>query len=398
MAMAVADWRDYVPRDLHPLARNLGERPPWLDQVDAREMLEELGVGKIYEATMDELLFSCPFDGHSHGDERPSAYMNNGAKQASKNTVWTCFGCNRSGNAISFLAEFNQISRQRASRELRERFAPGWHKPRGGSMRTEYELRKQHVKELEADRYPEIPVLDWEVYERFEVDWESYETVESGDVQYMYRRGFTTADLVFWRIGFDYASQRITIPVCDPEGGLVGIKGRAYDKQAKAKYRILGDTERTVRSNGTVYGFTPYQKSQIVFGLDKWGEQITYVWDEGEINVMSWWKMDVPAFATGSANMSDAQVRIIREYADEVIMFLDPDKAGETGIWGYADRDGEWHPGAVEKLAPYVRVKVAAHHDQDANDLLVAGRAKHARRLLSEAQPHWKLTAPDVAL
>jgi len=28
----------------------------------------------------------------------------------------------------------------------------------------------------------------------------------------------------------------------------------------------------------------------------------------------------------------------------------------------------------------------------------VAGRAKHARRLLSEAQPHWKLTAPDVAL
>jgi DNA primase len=59
--------------------------------------------------------------------------MNTGAKQASKNTVWKCHGCGRSGNAISFVAEFQGISRQRATRELRERFAPGWHKPRGGS-------------------------------------------------------------------------------------------------------------------------------------------------------------------------------------------------------------------------------------------------------------------------
>ena len=387
-----------MPRDLHPLAKGLGERPPWLDQVDAREMLEELGVGRIYEAAMDELLFSCPFEGHSHGDERPSAYMNNGAKVASKNTVWKCHGCGRGGNAIGFVAEFQGISRQRATRELRERFAPGWHKPRGGSMRAEFELRKKTVKELDDDKYPEIVLLPWDTYKRFEVDWPSFEDVDKPDAQYMYGRGFTTSDLEEWRIGYDHASDRITIPVCTPDGELVGVKGRAWSKQVRMKYRILGDTERTIRRDGIEYYFAPYLKSQVVFGIDKWGEQRSYVWDEGEINVMSWWKMKVPAFATGSAHMSDAQARIIREYADEVVIFLDPDTAGETGIWGYEDKDGDYHPGAVEKLSPYVRVRIAAPHDQDANDLLVAGRANQARKLIREALPAWRLTAPDVAL
>jgi hypothetical protein len=361
-------------------------------------MLEELGVGKIYDANMDELLFSCPFEGHSHGDERPSAYMNNGAKSPHKNTAWTCFGCNRSGNAISFLAEYQGISRSRATRELRERFAPGWHKPRGGSMRAEFELRKQRVKELEEDRYPEIPILPWDVYQRFEVDWPSFEDADGADVRYMYGRGFDSSDLMAWRIGFDHVSDRITIPVTTPEGQLVGVKGRAWSKSAKMKYIILGDTEKTIRRRGIEYYFAPYLKSEIVFGLDKWGEQGTYVWDEGEINVMSWWKMNVPAFATGSAHMSDAQVRIIREFADEVVIFVDADTAGEHGIWGYIDKDDEYHPGAVEKLAPFMRVRIAAPHDQDANDLLVAGRVNHARKLIRDAKPHWRLTAPVASL
>lgn len=361
-------------------------------------MLEELGVGRIYESSMDELLFSCPFDGHSHGDERPSAYMNTGAKVAAKNTVWKCHGCGRAGNAISFVAEFSGISRQRATRELRERFAPGWHKPRGGSMRAEFELRKTRAKELEEERYPEIPILAWEEYERFEVDWPSFEDEEGADAQYMYGRGFSTSDLEFWRIGFDPDSDRITIPVCTPEGALVGVKGRAWSKSVKMKYIILGDTEKTKRRHGVVYGFEPYLKSQVVFGIDKWGEQRTYVWDEGEINVMSWWKMKVPAFATGSAHMSDAQVRIIREHADEVVIFVDPDTAGDTGIWGYEDKDGEYHPGAVEKLSPFVRVRIAAPHEQDANDLLVARRVIHARKLIHDAKLAWRLQAPEAAL
>ena len=385
-------------RDLSRTVRKLGERPPWLDQVPAQEMLEELGIDNISSAALDEILFSCPFDGHDHGDARPSAYMNNGAKQTHMNTVWVCHGCGRNGNAIGFIAEFSGITRQRAARELRERFAPGWHKPRGGSMRAELDLRREQRIAMEADRYPEIPVLGWDAYKPYEVDWESYEDVEAPEVQYMFERGFTSSDLSEWRVGFDIDSDRITIPVCTPDGELIGMKGRAWNPRTTMKYRVLGDTEKTIRRDGIVYGFDPYLKSQVVFGLHMWGEQESYVWDEGEINVMSWWKFGVPAFSTGSASMSDAQARIIRDYCDEVVVFVDDNKAGEHGTWGYTDKDGDYHPGAVARLAPYVRVRVADRHDQDANDLLKAGRLWQARRLIYSAKPAWRLQAPVESL
>lgn len=385
-------------RDLSRAVKKLGERPPWLDQIPTREMLEELGIDNITDASMDELLFSCPFDGHSHGDERPSAYMNNGAKQLHMNTVWVCHGCGRSGNAIGFVSEFSGISRQRAKAELRERYAPGWRKPRGGSMRAELEIRRAQRFAVEADEHPEIPVLGWDAYKPFEVDWESYEDVQQPDAQYMFERGFTSSDLAAWRIGFDPDSDRVAIPVCTPGGELLGIKGRAWDPRVTMKYRVLGDTVKTIRRDGIVYEFEPYLKSQVVFGLHMWGPQRTYVWDEGEINVMSWWKFGVPALSTGSASMSDAQARIIREFADEVIVFVDDNEAGYNGTWGYTDKDGEYHPGAVEKLSPYVRVRVAETHDDDANDMLQAGQWWRAWSLLHSAKPAWRLQAPVAAL
>lgn len=386
-------------RDLGRITKSLGERPPWLDQVPAREFLEELGIENVSEASLDEILFSCPFDGHSHGDERPSAYMNNGVKQMHKNTVWVCHGCGRNGNAIGFLSEFSGITRQRAKRELRERFAPGWHKPRGGSMRAELEIRRAQRVAAEADEHPEMPIIGWDAYKLFEVDWPSYENMqEYPAVAYMYERGFTTSDLMKWRIGYDFASDRIAIPVCDPDGELVGIKGRAWDSRVTMKYRVLGDTEKTIRRNGEVYGFEPYLKSQVVFGLHMWGPQPTYVWDEGEINVMSWWRFGVPALSTGSASMSDAQARLIREYADEIVVFVDNNKAGYNGTWGYVDKNDEYHPGAVAKLSPYVRVRVAEPHDDDANDMLKADQWWRARSLIHSAKPAWMLQSPVGAL
>jgi hypothetical protein len=96
--------------------------------------------------------------------------------------------------------------------------------------------------------------------------------------------------------------------------------------------------------------------------------------------------------------MSDAQVRIIREFAYEVVIFVDPDTAGDHGIWGYTDKDDEYHPGAVEKLQPFVRVRIADSHDEDANDLLVAGRVNHARKLIRDAKLVRRLTAPVSSL
>src|SRR3954466_16372698 len=120
-------------RSLSPRVERLEEaverNPEWLRHVDITEFLEALDIANIFQAKSDEIAFSCPFPGHSHGDERPSAYMNTGEKDWRKATKWTCFGCKRSGNAITFLAEHEHINRMLASARIKERFAPGFTAP-----------------------------------------------------------------------------------------------------------------------------------------------------------------------------------------------------------------------------------------------------------------------------
>jgi hypothetical protein len=139
------------------------------------------------------------------------------------------------------------------------------------------------------------------------------------------------------------------------------------------------------------YGFQHYEKSLVVFGIHKWGEQQSYVFCEGEIDVMSFWKMGIPALCTGSAHMSEAQAKIIRQYADEVVLFLDNDNAGSNGVWGYESKDGEHHPGIVELLEPFMRVKVVGEHKFDANDYLRKGKVGRVRKLIDQADPSYVL-------
>lgn len=380
-----------MSRDLSPRVARLEEaaekNPEWLRNVDVTEFLEALDIANIFDSKADEVGFSCPFPGHSHGDERPSAFMNTGAKDQRKTTLWTCFGCKRKGNAITFLAEHEHIPRIVASTQLKERFAPGFIAPRVG-LKRELEERLQA---RQADKHTVIPTLKWEMYHsRFGVEWGHYADWygDEPDVGYMLGRGFTPAMLEEWAVGYDDISKRITIPVVNEFGDLVGIKGRAWWPEAKPKYMILGDTPRVIRRHGReVYGFEPYEKSLVVFGIDKWGECPVYVFCEGEIDVMSFWRIDIPAFCIGGSWLSEAQAKLIRQYADEVVIFFDNDSAGSRGIAGYTDDDGQHHPGAVELLEKFIRVKIAPKHAVDANVLMRNGKHQRMRQLVAAARP-----------
>lgn len=389
-----------MPASLSPIVAGMdrkragghkAQKVEFLRFINVIDFLEHLEIANISQATADEVQFSCPFPGHLHGDESPSAYMNDGTKNSRLTTAWKCHGCGRQGNAISFLADHEHISRTRAQRWLKEHYAPGFASPKGG-ISTEFDERQKRRAD-EAEKPPEgmprgVAKLDWEMYhKRFGVEWGhmAEEYGDEPDVGYMLRRGFTPAMLEEWAIGYDYDSGRLTIPVCDPQGNLVGIKGRAWREGHKPKYLILGDTSKSIAKRGEVYGFKPYDKSMIVFGIDRWGEQESYVYDEGEINAMSFWRLGMPAIAGGSS-LSDVQARIIREYANEVVLFLDNDAAGSHGIWGWDDDEGDHHPGAVEKLEPFIRVRIVKRHPLDANALMQRGRFDRIRELVGTAK------------
>jgi len=365
--------------------RRKRNRVTWLKDVNVVDLLENFDVANISQATVDEVLFSCPFSGHTHGDERPSAYMNDGSRNPEQTTLWKCHGCGRSGNAIGFVSEHENVSRQQAQLWLRNQYAPGYRAPRFGSIAKEFEERRKLAQQPPEETTVQPIAAD--AWKRFDVDWGHYaETLgDQPDVSYMLDRGFTPAMLEEWGIGYDIDSRRITIPVMDPDRNLVGFKGRAWEPDVRPKYLILGD-KRRLRG----YGFKPYDKSKVVFGLDMWGEVDRYVMVEGEIDVMSLWVMNIPAICTGGSSMSMIQSRLIRQYCDEVVLFFDDDTAGRNFLYGIDRQDGEHHPGAVEMLEPFIRTRVVGRHRYDPNDYLCRGERERVRHLIGDAKPPWR--------
>lgn len=372
----------------HTGRRKKRKRLAWLKHVDVVDFLEEFDIANISQATSDEVQFSCPFPGHTHGDATPSAFMNDGSKDDDLTTLWKCWGCGRTGNAVGFYAEYHGVTRQQARRDIKEHYAPGYKAPKYGSIAREFESRYQQSKERHAE--PVIKTIDAEFLRKFDVDW-SYYAEEHGDqpdVRYILDRGFTPGDLDDWGIGYDAISQRFTIPVCNPEGELVGFKGRAWRKSARPKYLVIGDKGKRQR-----YGFPTYDKSLVVFGLDRCADSRSQklVLVEGELDVISLWIMGVPAICVGGSSMSVEQAKLIREYCDEVVLFFDNDVAGKNALKGITKEDGEHKPGIIELLEPFLIVRVVGKHRYDANDYLRRSEQERCRDLIDGAKRSYLL-------
>lgn len=338
-----------------------------LTLVDVEDFLEGLRVRNIERADLEYWRFSCPFPGHSNGDENPSAQMRD------DNTAFYCFGCKRHGNAITFLSEYEGVNFLIARRWIREQWGGGFKEPVGGAA-SEWEKARKEA-ETRYENPPQV-ILDESVLDRFWVDWvDAYctwdQTKEGGPIGYMFNRGFEPETLMEWEIGYDDLSERFTIPVRDEDGQLVGFKARAW-KDHPAKYISLGDKP----GKPSRYGFPTYEKSLVVFGLPQAHYTGRLILVEGELNRISMhqkgWK-DCGAIAGSS--LSQTQARIIREHCDEAIIFFDSlrddgsiDEAGFEATWGRTEK-GRHKPGAVDILEPHMPVKVVPEHYGDPADM-----------------------------
>jgi DNA primase len=350
-----------------------------LSGVDVFDFLERCGISNPRPASGgSEANFSCPFPGHSHGDENPSAYMN------TETTAWFCWGCKRKGNAISFFAEINDVARTAAERFLRETYGIEFNEPQGGSMAAETEARF-------AERVPPIPPLrpseSWLSTLHFE--WGSEPLGEPQ--HYLIERGFALDTLEHWGVGYDYMSDRLTFPVRDIDGALLGIKSRAWRADQEPKYLILGD-RRQAR-----YGFEPYDPSEVVYGLERARDVDEVVICEGELNAWALHQLDVPRpVATGMSYFTHRHAEMIVREARQAIIFYDTDDAGQKGTWGYLNAGGQRTPGIVEQLEPHMPVRVVADHDKDPAQMLQDGEGDRVQALIRSAQSTLAMSTPSV--
>jgi DNA primase len=305
-----------------------------LEQIDVSDFLNELGIRNVQPESGGEVMYSCPFPGHSHLDSTPSASMSTVERAAPDGgtyppTTFHCFGCEARGTAITFLSEYERISPILAKRFIRERFA-GEVGTSIGNVRDSIERilsrSNNDVSDSEVRGNLPLKVLSEEEVEKRLVDWKDVDFVcKSGtDIlipqpfSYMLERGFEWWTLEQFQIGWDRLSDMITIPLRDENGGLLGFKGRAWQEGVKPRYKMLG---------GEGYGFETVSLSKMLFALHiakEYEGMLPMIVREGELNAMKLHELGLTnSVGISGKHLSKFQVDMIKKYASCVIVYFD---------------------------------------------------------------------------
>ena len=304
----------------HEYIEELNRRTDIVDLVGSYVQLKRKG--RLYGGL-------CPF----HSEKTPSFYVYPDTQS------FYCFGCGAGGDAITFAKKINSIDYTEAVKMLAAR--AGMPEPqeddKTGRMRSRilsmnkeaarffHACLNSTVEEArQARAYWRRRGLDDKTIVRFGLGY----APDDGQALYQFLRdkGYNQQELdasglfkrsasgriycLFWR--------RVMTPIFDLRGNIIAFGGRVLD-DSKPKY---------VNSPETLV----YHKSDTVFALQiaKRSASRRFVLCEGYMDVISMHQagIDTAVCACGTALTPD-QVRLISEYADEVILSYDSDEAGQ---------------------------------------------------------------------
>ena len=275
----------------------------------------------------------CPF----HQEKTPSFYVN------PELSVFHCFGCSASGDAITFVREMEHLDfvdaverlaaragiqlryddkRTNQDRSRKTRLAEAV----GAAIDEYHRLLLESPDAGLARRYLRSRGFDGDAVRRFKLGWAPDEWDHLSRVLQQAR--FKREDLVEAGLAFvnrvnklqDQFRARLLFPIYDARGEPAGFGGRALD----------GD--------GPKYKNSPenplYHKSRLLYGLN-WakadvvarGEVIVC---EGYTDVMAFALAGAPnAVATCGTALTDEHVRALKNLARRVVLAYDADAAGQ---------------------------------------------------------------------
>ena len=261
---------------------------------------DKIRFGQFTEDTKN-IPIHCPF--HKQGQEkRPSMYLYVG-ESVGDTTVTGASFCHTCNEGWSFPSLLKKLGLSRdyidAAKQLTEEVVP---RKRGYSA-INFELIELPEAILGAFDYAPIDLLN---------------------------QGFSKPTLKKYDIGFDRVRKRITFPIRDHRGNLVGISGRHVKKSAVPRYKIYRDELRDIVSNYEL------NKKRVLWGLDKFyitamkaGLKTPVVICEGFKAAMWVSQSGYPnTVALMGVHCSKEQRTLISRVTNEVVVFLDNDRAG----------------------------------------------------------------------
>jgi DNA primase len=285
----------------------------------------------------------CPF----HSEKSPSFSV------SQDKSVYFCFGCNKSGDAISFVREVEgldfvgAVERLAARANITLRY--------DDASYSEERKRKQRLHEavqaaidfyhdrlLTADdagtarRYMRSRGFDGDAVRKFSVGWspEGFDAL-TGHLQKQKfgRKDITDAGLAFVNRADklqDSFRARVMFPIWDTRGDPVGFGGRLLEGGQGPKYKNTAETPI-------------YQKSRLLYGLNLAKGEIVaqgeVVICEGYTDVMAFVLAGVPiAVATCGTALADDHFLTLKNLARKVTLAYDADAAGQAA----AERCYQW--------------------------------------------------------
>ena len=327
----------------------------------------------------------CPF----HREKSPSFSVN------PQRQIFKCFGCGAGGSVFKFVQQYESVDFPTAVKRLADR---------AGIRIVEEALSPEDDKRLRMRR--RLLALHAEAAE-----WFHRQLMKSADAEearaYLKKRGINSETAASWKIGYapeswdafgnwahergysreeliesglvktkeddetdepnrkfyDRFRDRVMFPVCNDLGEVIAFSGRVLQADAKAaKY---------VNSPETML----FTKGNVLFGLHKSKraliEKESAIVCEGQLDLIT-------AFESGVQNVTapqgtaftDRQARMLKRYANEVVLCFDADAAGQKA----AERS------LAALLEADLHVRVAEMPDGHDPDSLIRERGADAFR------------------
>ena len=279
------------------------------------------GLQERAKTSTNYIMIPCPF--HSGGAERtPSCSV------STVKPVFFCHGCGESGHIYRIL-RFYGIGKDSASTLID---SLGFDRARRNKARREAIGDLTDGTEHEAKNpYRGVYILDEDTLDAYRAQ-----------PQQLRHDGFDEATLRHFEVGWDSHNMRITFPIRDYYGGLVGISGRRTfgGDEDGPKYRIY-DRELTERTD--VRAPHGYSMEAVKRGV-LWHMHTvkSYLWDAGEPVILvegfkacmwTWQSGYKTVIATMGTVVTRFHVELIARMGVPVYLFLDNNPAGIIGTY-----------------------------------------------------------------
>jgi len=282
----------------------------------------------------------CPF----HKEKSPSFNVN------PHKQIFHCFGCHKGGDVFNFVRDYENIGFMDAVRRLAER--------------AKIPLEFENTPGAQESRHLKDQLLD--IHEQLTTRWQNCLANEAAGQlarDYLAKRGVSADAIKLFRIGaapelwddtvnwaksknfsietvekagliikkeeagryYDRFRGRLMFPICDEQGRVIGFSGRVLSGDEK--------TAKYVNSPETPI----FTKSKIFFGLDKSKRAILdagfAIICEGQLDLIACFTNGVQNIvAPQGTAFTESHARIIKRYANEVVLCFDSDNAGQNAI------------------------------------------------------------------